>query len=80
MTSAMQTSYKGEKRTFSVTIEKSYNKTVIDFNSGEHKDLSTIKNALLIELAASLNIIFWVNKSLCIPHPCVSQYCGCTEV
>ena len=32
--------------------EKSYNKTVIDFNFGRHKDLSTFKSDIHIGLAA----------------------------
>ena len=30
---------------------KSYNKTVIDFNSGRHKDLSTLKSDIHLGLA-----------------------------
>ena len=39
-------------------IEKSYNKTVIDFNFGRHKDLSTLKSDIHLGLAASVNITF----------------------
>ena len=28
-------------------VEKSYNKTVIDFNFGKHKDISTLKSDIL---------------------------------
>ena len=35
----MTSSYKSESRQFSFTVEKSYNKRVIDFNFGRHKDL-----------------------------------------
>ena len=45
--------------TFSFLNEKSYNKTVINFNFGTHKDLSTRK---------SDNSLFRVDKSLCLPH------------
>ena len=33
-------------------FEKSYNKTVIDFNFGRHKDLSTLKSDIHLGLAA----------------------------
>ena len=39
-------------------IEKSYNKTVIGFNFGRHKDLSTRKSDIHLGLAASVNITF----------------------
>ena len=42
--------------------EKSYNKTVIDFNFGRHKDLYTLKSDIHLGLAASV----WVDKSLCL--------------
>ena len=49
---------------FSFLNEKSYNKTVIDFNFRRHKDLSTIKSDIhLGELS-----LFQVDKSLCLPH------------
>ena len=38
--------------------EKSYNKTVIDFNFGRHKNLSTLGPDGLGELS-----LFWVDKS-----------------
>ena len=41
-------------------IEKPYNKTVIDFNFGRHKDLSTLKSDIHLDLAASVNITFSV--------------------
>ena len=37
-------------------VEKSYNKIVINFNFGRHKDLSTLKSDF--HLAASVNITF----------------------
>ena len=37
---------------FSFLNEKSYNKTVIDFNFGIHKDLSTLKSDIHLSLAA----------------------------
>ena len=40
---------------FSFLNEKSYNKTVIDFNFGRHKDLSTLKSDIHLGLAASMN-------------------------
>ena len=39
--------------------EKSYNKTVIDFNFGRHKDLSTIKSDIHLGLAALVNYHFF---------------------
>ena len=40
---------------FSFLNEKSYNKTVIDFNFGRHKDLSTLKSDIHLGLAAWMN-------------------------
>ena len=54
---------------FSFLNEKSYNKTVIDFNFGRHKDLSTLKSDIHLGLAALVNYRFFrVDKSLCLPH------------
>ena len=40
--------------------EKSYNKTVIDFNYGRQKDLSTLKSDIRLSLATSMNYhFFW---------------------
>ena len=44
---------------FSFLNEKSYNKTVIDFNFGRHKDLSTLKSNIHLGLAASVNYHFF---------------------
>ena len=44
---------------FSFLNEKSYNKTVIDFNFGRHKDLSTLKSYIHLGLAASVNYHFF---------------------
>ena len=44
---------------FSFLNEKSYNKTVIDFNFGRHKDLSTLKSDIHLRLAASENYHFF---------------------
>ena len=44
---------------FSFLNEKSYTKTVIDFNFGRHKDLSTLKNDIHLDLAASVNYHFF---------------------
>ena len=48
---------------FSFLDEKSYNKKVIDFNFGRHKDLSTLKSYIHLALAASVNYHFfgWIN-------------------
>ena len=37
----------------------SYNKPVIDFNIGRHKDLSTLKSDIHLGLAASVNYHFF---------------------
>ena len=48
---------------FSFLNEMSYNKTVIDFNFGRHKDLSTLKSHIHLGLAASVNYhFFWVDS------------------
>ena len=52
------TSTTKEKVEFSFIVEKSYNKTVIDFNFGRHEDLSTLKSDIHLGLAASVNITF----------------------
>ena len=39
--------------------EKAYNKTVIDFNFGTHKDLSTLKSDIHLGLAALVNYHFF---------------------
>ena len=44
---------------FIFLIEKSYNKTVIDFNFGRHKDLFTLKGDIQFGLAASVNYHFF---------------------
>ena len=44
---------------FSFLNDKSYNKTVIDFNFGRHKDLSTLKSDIYLGLAASVNYHFF---------------------
>ena len=49
---------KGESRKFSFLkkiVEKSYSKTVVDFNFGRHEYLSTLKNDIHLGLAASVN-------------------------
>ena len=40
------------KLVFSFLNEKSYNKSIIDFNFGCHKDLSTLKSDIHLGLAA----------------------------
>ena len=44
---------------FSFLNEKPYNKTVIDFHFGRHKDLSTLKSDIHLGLAASVNYHFF---------------------
>ena len=48
---------------FSFLTEKSYKKTVIDFNFRRHQNLSTLKNAIHLGLVASVNYHFfgWIN-------------------
>ena len=54
---------------FSFLNEKSYNKTVIDFNFGRHKDLSTLKSDIHLGLSGLGELsLFRVDKSLCLPH------------
>ena len=43
---------------FSFLNEKSYNKTVIDFNFGRHRDLSTLKSDIHLGQEASVNYHF----------------------
>ena len=43
---------------FSFLVEKSYNKTVIDFNFGRHEDLSSLKSDIHLGVAASVNYLF----------------------
>ena len=50
---------KSEGSKFSFLNEKSYNKTVIDFNFGRHKDLSTLKSDIHLGLAALVNYHFF---------------------
>ena len=47
---------------------KSYNKTVIDFNFGWHKDLSTLKSDIHLGLRPRWISLFRVDKSLCQPQ------------
>ena len=44
---------------FALINEKSYKKTVIDFNFGRQKDLSTLKSDIHLGLAASVNYHFF---------------------
>ena len=50
---------RSESSKISFLNEKSYNKTVIDFNFGRHKDLSTLKSDIHLGLAASVNYHFF---------------------
>ena len=51
---------------FSFLNEKSYNKTVIDFNFGRLRDLFTLKSD--IHLGHGELSLFRADKSLCLPH------------
>ena len=44
---------------FTFLNEKSYNKTVIDFNKGRHKDISTLKSDIHLGIAASVDYHFF---------------------
>ena len=59
---------KVEVATFSFLNEKSYNKTVIDFNFGRHKDLSTHKSDIHLSLAALVIYHFfgYINPYVCL--------------
>ena len=43
-------------------VEKSYNKTVIEFNFGRLKDLFTLKREIHLGLSATVNITFWIDN------------------
>ena len=67
---------------FSFLNEKSYNKTVIDFNFGRHKDLSTLKSDIHLGLAALVNYHFFgyinpyvylIEVNNCILYPCLKR-------
>ena len=50
---------------YAALTEMLYDKTVIDFNFGRHKDLSTLKSDIQLDLEASVNYHFFqVDKSL----------------
>ena len=46
-------------RKFSFIVDKSYNKTIIDFNFGRHKDLSTLKKGYLSQHSGLGEYHFW---------------------
>ena len=64
---AMKSSYKSESRTFSFKVEKSYNKTVIDFNVGINKDYLPFEGIFTSELQPLKISLFQVDKSSCLP-------------
>ena len=47
-------------KSFSFIVEKSYNKIVIDFNFGRHKDLFILKSDIHLDIEASVKITFLV--------------------
>ena len=53
-----KSSYKSESKSVSITVEKSYNKTAIDFNFGRYMDLSAFKSNIHLSLVASVKITF----------------------
>ena len=48
-----------ETRTFLFIVEKLSNKTIIDFNVGRHKDLSTFKSDIQFSIVVSVNYHFF---------------------
>ena len=68
---------------FSFLNEKSYNKTVIDFNFGRHMDLSTLKSDIHLGLAALVNYhFFWLINPyvyLIEVNNCILSYSGQTS-
>ena len=58
------TKVKEQKFSFKHVVEKLYNKTVIDFNFGRHKDLSTLKSDIQLGLMAWVNSTFWFKHIL----------------
>ena len=50
---------KGTVVKLSILNESSYDKTVIDFNFGRHKDLSTLKRVINLSQEASVNYHFF---------------------
>ena len=56
---------KSESIKFSFLVEKSYNKTVIDFNFGRYEDLSTLNSDIHLALS---ELHFLIDKSSCLPH------------
>ena len=55
----MSITAKGKIAKFTFLNETSYNKTVIDFNFGRQKDLSTLKGDIHLGLAALVNYHFF---------------------
>ena len=51
--------YNSESRKSSLTVKKSYNKTVSDFFFGRQKDLINLKSDIHLGLATSVNIIYF---------------------
>ena len=68
---SLTTKVKVKVAKFSFLNEKTYNKTVIDFNFSSHKDLSTLKSDIHLG-SKSLGLgelsLFRVDKSLWLPH------------
>ena len=52
-----------------VLVEKSYNKTVIDFNFGRHKDLSTLKSDIHLGLGYPSLVLVQPRKT----RPCLTE-------
>ena len=53
---------------FILMVEKSYNKTVIDFNFDRHKDYLPSKVIFTSALRPRCISLFHLDKSLCLPH------------
>ena len=55
----MTSTTKVKVENFHFKVEKLDDKTVIEFNFGRHKDLSTLKSDIHLGLAASVNYHFF---------------------
>ena len=64
ITLAIHFFYQKETKSFTQIVDKSYNKTVIDFNFCRHKDLCSLKSDIHLGLTASVNITFSGGKIL----------------
>ena len=66
---------KSESRKFSFLVEKSNNKSVINFNFARQEDLSTLKSDIYLGLAVSVNYHFFGKIN---PHVYLIEVDNCT--